>query len=175
MTLFFDLEVYPNYFLAAFLDTKGNKYEFELRNDKGNLRELKTFFKDKKLIGYNVLEYDSQIMEYILMNPNRTNKELYEISQTVINTRPKWQEWELSNEYLDLMAMNHWGIGSAKTASLKWLQVSTCQNIRDLPYHWTSTLTEEQMDNVRDYCVNSDIPSTAFIYRLCKHIIIISQ
>lgn len=169
MIYLFDIEVYRNYFLAAFLSKEGNSITFELRNDIGDLTKLVEFYKKHKYIGYNLIDYDAQVMEFILANPKASNLDIFHRSQRVINSViPEFWEYQLSNEYLDLLQINHWGINSAKTASLKWLQFSTNQDILDLPYHWNEVLTESQMDDVKDYCVNSDIPSTKKIYELSK-------
>ena len=166
---FFDIEVYRNYFLAAFISKTGEKKLFELRNDNGDLEDLVKFYKGLKLIGYNVLAYDAQVMEFILDNPHCSNIDIFNKSQETVNAiKPDKWEYELRNEYLDLLAVNHWGINSAKTASLKWLQFSTNQDILDLPYHWDEILTSDQMDEVRDYCVDSDVPATKRIYEISK-------
>jgi hypothetical protein len=172
-----DLEVNPNYFLAGFYNNKGNIDYFEVIDTPelqlNQLEELYQYMSNKQFIGYNVLEYDALVLEKIFDCIDNgiipTNSDIYEISQDVVNAgRPfKW-EWQLRHKWLDLLQMNHWGVKSAKTASLKWLQFSTDQNILDLPYKYDQTLTLSQIKEVRDYCLYSDIPATKKIYELCK-------
>jgi len=173
-----DIEVSPNYFLFGSLDKQDNIEYFEVIDTPdykiNQLNELYVWMKNKEFICYNGLEYDALVLEKIFDKLDEgvpvDNHDIFEIGQDVINAgRPfKW-EHQLRHKWLDLLQMNHWGVKSAKTASLKWLQFSTNQDILDLPYKYDATLTLEQIKEVRNYCLYSDIPATKKIYDYVNH------
>ena len=130
------------------------------------------------LIGYNNLDFDGQIVEYIYRSLQQgiypTGREIFEQAQKVIDTKDKfklpYKEWTYSLPQLDLMTMNNFGI-FGKPTSLKWLEFTTRQRgIQDLPLHFTTEVNEEQVKDILKYNTK-DVQATFVFYNLCQGMI----
>jgi len=69
MVYIYDLEVFPNFFLAGFLGKNSEKpIYFEISEWQDDSEKLYEFLqqKDLKMVGYNNLAYDYPIIDYIL-------------------------------------------------------------------------------------------------------------
>jgi hypothetical protein len=166
----YDIECLKNYFLVCFLNVKdGSRISFEISEFKDDLKELKLFLKtDIRLIGYNCLNYDSQLIEYIIRNNNITYKDLYKKSQDIIDAEfPEIPEWKLSIPHLDLFKIWHFD-NKAKATSLKWLQfMMNWHNIEEMPLDYWKNIKEEDRKSIEDYCWN-DVESTLEFFNITK-------
>lgn len=162
---FYDIEVYPNYFLAIFKNRNTGEWKIIeiLKQDNG---ELVKFLQTKpKLIGYNNLAYDAQILEYIYRNPRCTVEQIKIFNDQLINsTWPTYRAKQLSTDNLDVMEINNYGARSAKSTSLKKIEFFLRKkSIKDLPYHFNQVLKSHHLPNVRAYC-KYDVNVTEDIY-----------
>lgn len=164
----YDIECLRNYFLVCFLNVKdGSRISFEISDFQNDEKELKKFLKSGiKLIGYNCLNYDSQLIEFILRTNNITPKELYYFSQETIDAEfAKIPEWELKIPHLDLFKIWHFDNKNKRT-SLKWLQfMMDWYNIEEMPIEHYSNVREEDRKNIEGYCWN-DVESTFQFYNI---------
>lgn len=176
----YDLEVLKNYFLYVGLSLEGDEFNiFEISRMRNDLPQLLEHLNNVKgQIGFNNLNYDSQIQEYIL----RTSKKwkelsgeeiaiiIYSYSQKVIDRKdgewPDYNEKNLSIKQLDLFRVWHYN-NMARSTSLKKLQYSMdWYNIEDMPIkHYTKIESKETADSIIDYCKN-DCLSTRYFYRI---------
>lgn len=183
LTLVYDLEVYPNYFLAKFYDIETGEYwEYNLGDDL--LRDI-IQNPDICLIGFNNQHYDDVLLNFILQHAKDTSgfgggfrKEvteysIYQLSKQII---------EAENDSLLTDAI----IKNAKYAdkayrsidlkslldpmpSLKKLELRMKHpNVQDLPYDPTQEINKEQQKEVAIYCAN-DIDATTHL--LTEHAI----
>jgi len=172
----YDLETYPNFFLATFknVDNK-NFYRFEISDRKSDITSLYDFLnqKDLLLIGFNNVNFDYPVLHNTILKYKRkwTAKAIYnaveEIIQAEYSSIPdKWTKIP----QLDLYRIWHYDNKNKRT-SLKWLEFAMrLENVEDLPYEPGTILTYSQMDHIIEYCDN-DINATEKFYELStKHI-----
>lgn len=158
----YDLEVFSNYFLGVFKNTKTKEVKrFELSVFKNEMSELREFLSTHPvLIGFNNLNYDAVILQLILDLDDVTAKDIYGRSNSIINDGFNIAPWELRTFNIDLMKIWHFD-NIARRTSLKWLEyMMRLRQIRDLPMSHTSKITKQsQIDNIIKYC-DYDIEAT---------------
>ena len=151
--LIFDVEVYKNYFLVSFLNADGKVAHIEMRGDgKLDVAKLLRFMKTNTTLGFNSNSYDLYMIAAAL--ENRSCAELKAVSQEIILSKlPPWKA-------VDVMIPRDWDTIDIidvlpGQASLKVYGARIDQpKLQGLPYPHDATLTDAQMDAVRDYCVN---------------------
>ena len=151
--LIFDVECYRNYFLVSFLNADGKVAHIEMRGDgKLDVAKLSRFMKTNTTLGFNSNSYDLYMIAAAL--ENRSCAELKAVSQEIILSKlPPWKavnvmiprDWD-TIDIIDVLP----GQASLKVYGARIDQ----PKLQDLPYPHDATLTDAQMDAVRDYCVN---------------------
>lgn len=180
--LFFDLEIFSNYFLVVIYNPYNKEYHtFQLWevdnkviiNDIAKLIKFLEEEKDSYFCGYNSLGYDMNILTEIV------NKKLSKVSDIKVfndflisSEWPIYRENNLCNKTIDLMLVNNYGPRSAKSTSLKKLEFNLRKKkIQDLPYHFNDILTKEtEIANVIKYC-KYDVEVTLDVFNLSKELI----
>lgn len=171
-----DLETYPNFFLAVFKNIVTGKYHyFEISDRKNDQINLKKFLNEqvKGLIGFNNLNFDYPVLHNTILKSNKllTAQEIYKEVEIIINTKYSaiWDN-QIKIPQLDLYRIWHYD-NKNKSTSLKWLEFAMrLPNVEDLPYKPGTILTFDQMDEIISYCKN-DIEATEKFYNLSsKHI-----
>lgn len=180
--IFFDIEIYPNYFLVLFYDPYIKEhYSFQLwtNNDIvliNDLESLKSFLKkesDTYFVGYNSLGYDMNILTAIIKKDLSSNEQIKAFNDHLIEeTWPVYREEQLCNKTLDLMLINNFGPRSAKSTSLKKLEFNLRKKkIADLPYHFNDIIdTAIKVEEIIKYC-KYDVEVTLDVFRLSKELI----
>ena len=162
--LVYDCEVYPNYFLAAFMDySTGGVTWVEFGSgetiDQGRLRWLMESF---ITVGFNSITFDNTVVELALAGcPTEAiahaAKLLIEEGQNRSDVRKQFKAKKLKVDHIDLIEV------APLRASLKIyggrLHVPRMQ---DLPFPPGTVLSPEQKAIVRYYCVN-DLRTTAYL------------
>jgi len=177
----YDEEIGVNYFLVCFKSVnKGTKKSFLICEWQNDSQELYDFIEmlrehDYWFIGFNNLEFDSQLLETFLdcywSSPMDIVYSLYNQGQELISEKTdfnKWDfiipEWKLRTNQLDVYKQAHFD-NMAKRSSLKSLQINLeWHNILDSPYKHYEQLTFEQIKEIEDYCWN-DVESTEAFYK----------
>lgn len=173
--LVFDCEVYPNYFLIAYKNIETNKTAYIecvgknttlTKQDKNTLAYL---FKNRILVGFNSDNYDLPIIMYAMNNA--TCDDIYNLSKSIIdNNLKKWQTVKIHMiSYLN--NINHIDLQNIVTTvrvSLKALgsRLNT-EKLQDLPFNPTLELDSEQINIVRNYCLN-DLNITKDVFNFVK-------
>lgn len=171
-----DIETFPNFFLASFKNIKTNEYiNFEISDRKNNCFLLQKFLSQnvKGLIGFNNLNFDYPVLHNTVLKSNRPYKalEIYKEVESIISTKyPAIWDNQVKVPQLDLYRIWHYD-NKNKSTSLKWLEFAMrLPNVEDLPYKPGTVLTSEQMDHIISYCKN-DIDATHKFYEISsKHI-----
>tara|TARA_R110001632_G_scaffold7424_4_gene29566 strand:- start:16033 stop:17973 length:1941 start_codon:yes stop_codon:yes gene_type:complete len=188
LQLVYDLEVYPNYFLATFCDVEtGDFWEYELGD-----KLLNDIIRNPEveLIGFNNHHYDDVLLNFIGQHSHDTPevitggwgnimdtpkveldpKTIFELSERIINgtvntiheqqiKNAKYQDKEYSS--IDLKALLD------PMPSLKKLELRMqFTNVQDLPIKPGTILTTEQKQDIKIYCRN-DVNATREL--LLKH------
>lgn len=153
----YDIEVYPNFFCMYIGNMERDCWYFEISprlNQRGRMKEFlgDVYKKGVSMVGYNNLSYDWPVIDFIL-RAERTNKEIYDFSQSVVqrsfNKEPIYVKQYIKQ--IDLFKIWHFD-NQARLTSLKALEFAMrMDDIQDLPYGPHDTLTEEQMERVREY------------------------
>lgn len=183
----YDFETLSNCFVAVHEDYATDETHVFIIHDLVNdLERYKAFLinvikNNQRLIGFNNLSFDSQILEFIIQNNHKWDKLsgceigaiLYKCAQETIESTSgggfaKYPEWKQSTKQIDLFKMNHWD-NPAKSSSLKWIQFSMdWYNVQEMPiHHSTEITTMEQINEIVSYCRN-DVGSTKAIFNRSK-------
>jgi hypothetical protein len=167
-----DCEVYPNYFLVAFKNIDNNKVvTIESRGTNKSLtpdaiKKLRTIMHKRHTFGFNSVKYDMPIILFALKG--KTCEEIHKLSDYIIlENSPAW----MTMNRFDLVqpnTMKHFDISEPSPGVRVSLKLyggrMNSKRLQDLPIAPGSTLTNQEMDNTLDYCIN-DLNTTIDLYR----------
>lgn len=181
----YDLETPANLFTAGFKDFETKKRKnFVIHESQNDLHDLIKFLRaiirtNYTLVGYNCIEFDGQIIQYLLNNyktirhwsGEHVAERIHKLSQDIINlTREdKWNnlipEWKMDIPHIDIFKQCHY---DSKRISLKWLQFTMrFPNIESMPIHHTTRVDADQIPLVLGY-MDNDVDSTAEFFKRIK-------
>lgn len=167
-----DLEMLPNFFGAVVIDLdskKSTKYVVhESQNDMPAFMDM--LGQRPTFIGFNVIEFDGQVLEYIWQNAGKvTAEQIYEFTQKLINRSMMdkfdlpYSEWNMSFRYIDVYKICHY---DNKKTSLKWLQFSMrWPNLQDMPVAHDQRITKSNIPAVMSYCSNDTLSTREAYFR----------
>lgn len=166
----FDIESYPNYFLAAFKNVKTGKYVlFEDSETRSfDPAKLKWMLENCNLISFNGIKYDWPVTT-IAAN-GASCAELFSATERIISDGvAPWmllksmRVKQIQGNHIDLIEV------APLQGSLKiYAARANAPTIQDLPYQPGTVLTPEQIECVRWYCCASDIPATERLLGILK-------
>lgn len=176
MVFIYDLETYPNFFLASFKCIKTNNYyEFEISDRKNDITKLRNFLYQEglMLVGFNNVNFDYPILHKSILSDenNWTAIDIYSIVLDILKEQYSsiWDN-QVKIPQLDLYRIWHYDNKNKRT-SLKWLEFAMrMDNIQDLPYKPGTHLNDEQMDITISYCRNDLDATHKFFIISEKHI-----
>ena len=161
---FFDVEVFPNLFVVVWKFEGKDKEPVIMINPTSS--EIEDILK-LKLVGFNCRRYDNHILyaRYI----GYDNKQLYELSQKIINNSRNALFGEAYNiSYTDIYDF------SSKKQSLKKFQIELGVHHQELGMKWDEPVPEEMWPLVAEYCVN-DVVTTEDVFNARKQDFIARQ
>ena len=161
---FFDVEVFPNLFVVVWKFEGKDKEPVIMINPTSS--EIEDILK-LKLVGFNCRRYDNHILyaRYI----GYDNKQLYELSQKIINNSRNALFGEAYNiSYTDIYDF------SSKKQSLKKFQIELGIHHQELGMKWDEPVPEEMWPLVAEYCVN-DVVTTEDVFNARKQDFIARQ
>jgi len=175
----YDLEVYQNLFLFVGYHTEKNKtivVELSSRKWESDLLiDLAKYCFDQQLplVGFNNLNYDGPMLEYIIslllttkLSNDKILSKVKSKSDDLVTSKSKYPpKYNLGIPQIDLMRINRFDV---QMISLKYLMFALrVLNVQELPFHHTAVLTDEEIDVVINYCKN-DITTTIKLYETSK-------
>lgn len=173
MICVYDIECLIDMFLLIAKDVATGKVKtFEISNRKDKREELYKFLSSlsrhkQEMVGFNNLKYDMQLVHQIMLNKNfnQSNQDIYNFSQEVIHQDKNiYQPWVFQIPQLDLYKISHFDNKNKRT-SLKQLQYTmNYKTVQDMPYSHDQRTTDDQKDEIVQYCLN-DIESTEAYYK----------
>lgn len=180
--LVYDLEIYPNLFVAVFYDIKTDKWHiFQiscLLEERKRLWEfIDTRIKKKEfVVGYNNVGFDDQLLYHFYKNPHEPVQQYKKIANDIIKS--KWglyNPWEVADvipRTIDLMKVNNFG-RFGKSVSLKQLEFMLREySIQDLPIHHESNVnTLANINKVIKYC-KFDVSVTTKFLKISKPLLL---
>ena len=160
--LFFDIEVYRNYFLALFMREDGSVKRFEMFND-----DKSRFPRDVvldlmqspevELVGFNSTSYDLPILTYALVNPNTA--EIKRESDHIISKNvPHWRFYRDAGlrppqvNHIDLIEVAPGQVG----LKLYGGRLHS-KRLQELPIEPSATIGESDVPLLRRYCKNDTV------------------
>lgn len=165
-----DIECYPNYFLALFLDQDGKYTEFEMHDmsESLDLEAFESMLRNTVSITFNGNNYDIPIVSLALKGVY--NEDLKAASDSIIlnNLKP----WAFYRSYkLSQPTFNHIDINEVVPGvmvSLKMYGARThMPKLQDLPYDPDQPLTVSQQLEVKEYCKN-DLQTTLVLFNMIQ-------
>ena len=162
----FDIEIFPNYFLAAFKNLKtGKVLTFERYGDVDfEVDHVRHLMRNRVTVGFNSRSFDLPIL-YMALDGAKPAL-LKEVADNIIeNSLKSWQTERMydvlvppSIEHVDLIEV------APGQASLKIYGGRLhAPRMQDLPFPPDHVLSESEIKIVRDYCVN-DLDTTALLF-----------
>lgn len=170
--IFLDLEVYPNYFLAKFINMEGKVRDYEMYED-GDMKPLdiegiRRIMNSYTTVTFNGANYDFPILSLALAGKDCA--ELKEASDAIIlNDMKPWNFYRhfkcqpLSYDHIDIKEVAPGVMVSLKAYGARMHM----PKLQDLPYDPDQPLTRQQMREVVDYCLN-DLETTRELFNQIK-------
>jgi len=152
----YDLEVYPNFFLAGFQLPTGENYLYEISDIDGVITnhapELQEFmdYVDQSgltLVGYNSNHYDDPVLSEVLIDPTpergyATSYAIIELDEPVYNMARLFSSIDLMQSTKGRMSLKKLGVCLEH------------DKLQELPFDPHVPVTREQADVLRDYNIN---------------------
>ena len=165
-TLVCDVETYQNYFLVGFrrVDNDVTRY-FELCQERGvflNRGDLRIVMESYRIVTFNGRTYDLPMIVAALTGCS--NWKLKEISDMIIQRNIRW--WDLERE-LKIIVPPEWDhIDLSEPAPGVMIPLKLygarmhSRRLQDLPVDPDAHLDDDQIEKLRDYNLNNDLPMT---------------
>ena len=148
--IFYDCEVFPNLFLVNW-KKRGVDGVVRMINPTG--AEIESLV-EMRLVGFNNRNYDDHILYARYMGYD--NKQLYDLSQRIINNSPNSHFGEAYNlSYTDI-----YDFSNTKMSLKKW-EISLGIHHQELGLPWDKPVPEEKWEEVAKYCDNDVIATEA--------------
>jgi hypothetical protein len=166
---YYDLETLLNCFTATFTprDFSQPSIVFEISERRSEIGALRTFLREEfpTLIGYNNLNFDSQVLAFILeqydllveLDGFAQAVAIYTRAQEIISEERTTRVSSLDVYELDLYLLHHFD-NDAKRTSLKWIECHLrMDNVQEMPFAYDKPIAKENIDAVIRYNRNDTI------------------
>lgn len=175
--VYLDSECYPNYYSIGFLSGGKRKY-YEIRGSDsfttGQIEEIKHIMSNYVTIGFNSNEYDVPLLSVALAGANTAT--LKNASDKLIHKEKGVFAWQIlaAAQVPKCKLLHHidiFKVAPSLNTSLKTYAARMgFKKLQDLPYEPDTVLTEQQMDEVQEYCFNDIEVTEALTYRIEKEL-----
>lgn len=155
--IFYDIEVFPNLFLANYkAQGEGKKVVRMINPSADSVSELVKH----RLVGFNCRRYDNHILYARMMG--YSVEELYKLSQNIINNGKGFFGEAYNLSYTDV-----YDFASTKQSLKKW-EIQLGIHHQELGLPWDKPVPEEMWEKVAEYCDN-DVLATEAVFN-CKKV-----
>lgn len=152
--VFFDCEVFPNLFVVVAKERGDKDYMTFVNPDIASLERLCK----NRLIGFNCRKYDNHILYGAMMG--YTNREIYELSQRIINSDGTAFFGEAYNlSYTDIYDF----FSPPHKMSLKKWEIKLGIHHMELGLPWEDDVPEDMWEKVVEYCIY-DVAATEAVF-----------
>jgi hypothetical protein len=153
--MIYDIETFPNCFLAGFLPVDGDEVRiFEISD---RMRENNALWHyvagQRRMIGFNNMAFDWPVLDFFMRNADSDASKLYAVAMTLIGSEDRNASviWRPEIPQVDLFRMHHFD-NSARSTSLKKLEFNMrSELVQSLPFENGMSLSWEEMDVLRKY------------------------
>lgn len=150
--VFFDCEVYPNFFCVVLKPAgEGQKFMHLIDPTPAQIENITKF----KLVGFNNLSYDNEILWARMMG--YTNKQLYDLSRQIIDSHRRMFNESKNLSYTDVHDF------CAKKQSLKKWEIELGIHHQEMGIPWDQPVPEDKKKLVVEYCEN-DVAATEAVF-----------
>lgn len=177
MIVVYDVEQFKNFHCLFALDIgTGKTYYFEISDFQDDrIPYIKFLESVKGMIGFNNIDYDQHMVEFIKNNHDKPAGELARLAfkhgQKVIRNEIRKGRMSIPPQ-CDIFRIMHYN-NKAKATSLKSLQFAMrWKTLQDLPYKFDESLSLDMRDNIKGY-VENDVRSTYEFYKKISHKIVL--
>lgn len=172
--MIYDLETFPNCFLAGFLPVDDGPLRiFEISGRKRENAALWHFvMRLKRMIGFNNMAFDWPILDHFLRNADCGPEELYTLAMNIISSEDRNSSviWNPEIEQIDLLKMHHFDNPNRLT-SLKKLEFNMrSELVQSLPFENGTCLSWAEIDVLKEYNAH-DLRQTRKFWGLSKSMI----
>jgi hypothetical protein len=169
----YDIETYPNYFVAIFKDVDNGDVIKVRIEDRDTLKGLMD--SGHTLIGFNNYNFDNIILQTLYHNPEMTCEDVKALADYIINEVKGngLTIWQLHNAHqnpgfksIDLLGLysDDSSVEGAKSRGLKSHEVRLgMDRVLECPIHFSEYLDDAGIVVVDDYCMN-DIETTEKLF-----------
>lgn len=157
LTYAFDLELYPNFFSAIFINVEDtfDEHIFLVYGSRNDLKKLKEFVSQKiTLVGYNNLYFDNVILNAIL--EDRTD--LFSLSQTIIDNHETDSIRQLRYKKVSYKSIDFKELVGLDISLKQAIIVLEWSKIQELPFPPTQQIKDEDVPIILDYNRNDILP-----------------
>jgi len=158
--IFYDVEVFPNLFLINWKAEGEGKSVVRMINPTS--AEVEELIKHN-LVGFNCRRYDNHILYGRLLG--YSNKQLYDLSQRIINEQKGDSESALFREAFNISYTDVLDFSSKKQSLKKW-EVELGLVHKELGLPWDQPVPEEKWEEVAAYCDNDVVSTEALFHHL---------
>ena len=153
--VFYDVEVYPNFWCICFIDTNDERQYYT--SDSTNLSGLVKTVNNSCLIGFNNYEYDDIIVQSIVAGYDNTSY-IYKLSTTIMSGEKIWSTLDSFDIYKNC--------GTRNTA-LKRLASELGLNVQETPIPFDKKELEQDEKNlIVEYCFNDVLATKESFYKV---------
>ena len=154
--IFLDVEVFPNLFLVNW--KKQGPENKVVRMINPSSKEIENILK-YRIVGFNNRRYDNHILYARFIGYD--NKQLYDLSQTIINAKTKLNGGMFQEAY-NLSYTDIYDYASKKQSLKKW-EIELGLHHQELGLPWDQPVPENKWEEVAAYCDN-DVISTEAVF-----------
>lgn len=184
--LIYDIETIKGYFLISFYNPELDKYyNFSINQYINELDDLLKFYElneDKYFIGFNNLNFDQQVIEYIIKNQDsllqissdKVTNSIWQFAQDIIEISnnggfPPFREEYFTYKQIDLFKILHLdNKNKISGGSLKHMEYYMDMDIETFDFdHTQEILSEEECNKLIYYC-NHDVKATYELYKIVR-------
>lgn len=176
MIVVYDIEVYSNFLLLAFVSyhNDDHKVHFEISEEVNELAELKSFLNKKReegayFAGFNNVQFDYPLLHYLLTTQFDSVAQLLECChkkalELITNPKPYMNRvWQPLLKQLDIRLIKHFNRPSMLVSLKKLEFVMGLDSVKDLPFDPTKPLPLDKKQILIDYCYH-DVIATKNYY-----------
>ena len=158
--IFYDVEVFPNLLLVNWKARGKGKPVVRMINPKPHdIEELVRF----NLVGFNNRSYDNHILYARMLGYD--NKQIYELSQRLINKDKAIQRKAKFGEAFNLSYADIYDFSATKQSLKKW-EIELGIHHQELGLPWDQPVPEELWSKVAEYCDNDVLATEALFDHL---------
>lgn len=154
--IFLDCEVFPNLFLVNY--KKAGQENKVVRMINPTSKDIESILK-YRIVGFNNRRYDNHILYGRFIGYN--NKDLYELSQSIINSKSKVNDGYFQEAY-NISYTDIYDYASKKQSLKKW-EIELGLHHQELGLPWDQPVPEKDWAKVAAYCDN-DVISTEAVF-----------